>query len=491
MVKSGDMHTEPGPPTPTDPRPLTNVLIMSFGFFLTYGGFNPIQSFASSLLNFQCVPIGDISIGLIYAAGALTSLFAPTIVGRYGPRACMLYSSIGFVLFAASVAYIVLPVVIVASIALGICGALFNISQGVALGHCVTDQTRGLYSGIFQALNQGATLPGNLIAIFVIPPTATEAVLRPCGNTTEALLVPGWDTMDGPLFVGCGACCLLGTLVLALYRSPPTTISMNTPSSELSVMSSLRRIWMACTRREGILLLVPLMIYSGVSNAFWSGMFTRQMPSGWVGPAMCILGGGEILGGLVIGPVLDRTGAPASFAMIVLVQCGALALAYFANIEEDQTKFWIAAGLLGVADNGTQTLAYATLTNRFVEPDGGIPGKALPTAVTTVETGSSIQSTVVDAIHHHADVATPLLQEHTDAEKGLIMDTSIGFASLGLTQSLTIAILFLTLPLAAEPSGRSSETQFLYEVAAAFGIMVFAAICLFIDGGGHHSTRLG
>jgi len=48
-----------------DPRPLTNVLIMSVGFFFIKGGFIPVQSFASSLLNFSCIPMGDISIGLV------------------------------------------------------------------------------------------------------------------------------------------------------------------------------------------------------------------------------------------------------------------------------------------------------------------------------------------------------------------------------------------------------------------------------------------
>ena len=48
-----------------DPRPLTNVLIMGVGFFFVMGGYMPVQSFASSLLNFSCIPMGDISIGVV------------------------------------------------------------------------------------------------------------------------------------------------------------------------------------------------------------------------------------------------------------------------------------------------------------------------------------------------------------------------------------------------------------------------------------------
>ena len=49
-------------------------------------GYSPCQSFASSLLNFKCLPVGEISIGVIYLFLAAGSLVAPSVVGRYGPR---------------------------------------------------------------------------------------------------------------------------------------------------------------------------------------------------------------------------------------------------------------------------------------------------------------------------------------------------------------------------------------------------------------------
>jgi hypothetical protein len=62
-----------------DPRPLTNVLIMSVGFFFIKGGFIPVQSFASSLLNFSCIPMGDISIGLV-SRGTCTLLYCDVVM---------------------------------------------------------------------------------------------------------------------------------------------------------------------------------------------------------------------------------------------------------------------------------------------------------------------------------------------------------------------------------------------------------------------------
>jgi hypothetical protein len=65
------VHSTMAPAEPkeraVDPRPLTNVLIMGVGFFFVMGGYMPVQSFASSLLNFRCIPMGDISIGVVSA----------------------------------------------------------------------------------------------------------------------------------------------------------------------------------------------------------------------------------------------------------------------------------------------------------------------------------------------------------------------------------------------------------------------------------------
>eukprot|EP00038_Savillea_parva_P025857 m.49843 g.49843 ORF g.49843 m.49843 type:complete len:565 (+) comp7172_c0_seq2:499-2193(+) len=349
----------------------TTSLSCPLAFFFVFGGFYPAQSFASSLLNFTCVPLGDISIGVVYLVGALGALIAPALVGRWGTRACMVLSSLVFIMYTASVTYIALPAVVVTSLGLGMAGVTLNVAQGVALGDCVTDKTRGLYSGIFQAAAQGAALPGNLIASFVIPVSATDGGPRPCGNTTLTLLVPGYDPVVGPLFAGCALCCVLGTVATRLYVTPPPTPlddgHPHAQASELTLCASLKRVWRACTRRRGVALLIPLLVYTGMSIVFWSGMYTRQMDSGWVGPAICILAGGEILGGMLMGRVLDKLGIPVTFIILTAMQGGALTLAHFANLWMDRTTFWIAAGLLGFVDCGTQTTAYATLSNRFVD----------------------------------------------------------------------------------------------------------------------------
>lgn len=163
----------------------------------TLTGYMPVQSFASSLLNFTCLPLGDISIGLVsanngcdecvlthekkkspirslihamqftrmdsailfcqmlsrrlahsrermhscclirtrpsgttrmmcdpqvYLFGSVGALVGPAVIDRVGARRAMIATSLAFPIFAASLAYIVTPLVLTASILLGLCG---------------------------------------------------------------------------------------------------------------------------------------------------------------------------------------------------------------------------------------------------------------------------------------------------------------------------------------------------------------------------------
>ena len=88
--------------------------------------------------------------------------------------------------------------------------------------------------------------------------------------------------------------------------------------------------------------------------------FTRQMPSKLIGSSMCILGGTEIIGGVVVGKAIDYFGKVVGMLMVVVTQASALYVSYYANhARTSRDAWWIAAGLLGAADSGAITVAYA------------------------------------------------------------------------------------------------------------------------------------
>lgn len=335
------------------------------------------------------------------------------------------------------------------------------------------------------AFNQGASLPGNLLATFLIH-HKKSGVLRPCGNTTAELLVPGWDEFDSPLFLGCACFCALGTIVLALYRPPPRAVDAPSRPPPPTPLESLQRIWKVCVNRNGIRLLLPYMFYTGVSVVFYSGMYTRQMDSEWVGPAMCIFGGAQVVGGLVIGGVIDRLGVRSGGVVIIMVVGSAMTVAHFANVKQDRTLFWIASGLLGLAENGVQTTAYAVLTTRFQKADGDHDTNSSRNDVVS----GSEQGNVNGSGEFTDDATARLLSSSVQTYDGVdgvheddgnTFHSSDGFSALFLVQGVTIGVMFFILPLSAEKSGRSSVRQFFWEQVVVVGLLFVGMICLFID----------
>ena len=128
-----------------------NVVFVGAASFFIIGACLPCQNFANTLLNLPCLPVGSISIGVIYFFLGLSAIGAPAVIRKYGEKRVLLLSTITYVAYVLSVAYIVVPVVAVTSIALGFGGALFNTCGGSFLAKNSDKSNRGLHSGIFNA----------------------------------------------------------------------------------------------------------------------------------------------------------------------------------------------------------------------------------------------------------------------------------------------------------------------------------------------------
>eukprot|EP01012_Entosiphon_sulcatum_P008991 TRINITY_DN14959_c0_g1_i1.p1 TRINITY_DN14959_c0_g1~~TRINITY_DN14959_c0_g1_i1.p1 ORF type:complete len:460 (-),score=73.03 TRINITY_DN14959_c0_g1_i1:216-1421(-) len=300
--------------------------------------------------------MGSVSIGIIYFGLTIGSFIAPAVIRALGLRLTMALSSIAYVLYIASIVYIVVPAVLAVSLLIGFSAATLQIAQGAFLGHCTVDSNRGLYSGIFMAFNQGANLPGNFISVFYLSNVTTSA-----GNADSGLVL-GWNDDLSPYFSILTAICGAGAVSLLLLRRidgiaddeelPKGIWETFRETASVAVSSQMRDI-------------LPLCFYTGVSQVFWSGMFTRQMSADHIGIAMCILAGGEVCGAVFFGKYLDFLGTAVSAATVVCLQAAALTVAWWANHTQEYVLFYTAAALLGAADNGIFTTSYSILNERF------------------------------------------------------------------------------------------------------------------------------
>ena len=87
--------------------------------------------------------------------------------------------------------------------AIGFFGAFLNISSGVALAGWSDAGNRGLYSGIFNAFNQGSAIPGNVLAIVLlcVQRGMNHASASPPAPMFAALLRMTWTTHTKPEFL--------------------------------------------------------------------------------------------------------------------------------------------------------------------------------------------------------------------------------------------------------------------------------------------------
>jgi MFS family permease len=200
------------------------VVLVGASFLFVIGGYMPCQNFASLLLNLPCLPIGSISIGVIYFFLAISASGASAVIRRAGEKKVLLLSAITYIAYTLSVSYIVAPVIAVTSIALGVGGALFNTAGGSFVAKNSDKSDRGLHSGIFNAFQQGSALPGSLAAALYFGSDTTDGMTKAAsahcasGTTWADRIVLGWNGDVSPYFLGLTGMCIAGMGFIVALR---------------------------------------------------------------------------------------------------------------------------------------------------------------------------------------------------------------------------------------------------------------------------------
>ena len=300
------------------PSGLFNVIVMGISFLFIMGGYMTTQNFATSLLDFgPCLPLGSICMGLLYVVFAFACFLAPAAIERLGGAArAMFVGSLAYPLFIVSAVYNLTPVMLLTSIVIGLCAALLNVGQGVLMTECCDTphgrEHNGLYNGVFMTLQQGAGLLGNLLAAFIVQGGADDdddaAAGARCERGGMDLVLIGWQPHYSPFFAllallaAVGSCCLLRLRPLpkpALPPPPPRQQQQLCPATAQgkaagaaafddgagagagarsgSTLGQALRRTCALALSPRMRDLVPACCYTGLSQAFWSGLFTLRL----------------------------------------------------------------------------------------------------------------------------------------------------------------------------------------------------------------------
>ena len=250
--------------------------------------------------------------------------------------------------FAAQI--VVVPWVLVALSGVnGFGAAILWIAQGTFLTKNSTKETLGRNSGIFFGFFQLNQVLGNLIAALIVV------------HTNDA-------SNPAQLFILFTVTSALSVLLFLFLQTPPKDAGMiEPPLYNVNVVTRLKEMWRTLTDRN-FLLLVMIIAYSGFSQSFFSGSFTKELGRYLLNYVMIFFGVADALGSFMFGKVIDVLGRkPILLIATAMVIISTILLLSVSRevLQHRNMLYYICAIMFGLGDAGVFTVLYATVGNLF------------------------------------------------------------------------------------------------------------------------------
>jgi len=347
------------------------VVIHSIAFFFIFSGTQTMSNFMAALMkDANLGKLGFVCNSITYGVFAFSSITAPAAVAALGPIKGMKIGGAAYAIYLASFLFLSELQALIASVMIGSGAGLLWVSQGEFLSRCSDEETTGVHSGLFWSIFMGNAVAGNLLGYFVVGDA--DVVPR---STIQAFLF----CLTGSAAVGVAV-----LFLLPIDVSPEEEVGSRRGEQE-PVCSMLGQSIMLVAEWNTVLLL-PLICYSGWSAAFWTGTYPTllggklstapTLPACFkprvIGLAGAAVGFGEIVGGIVMGRLVDGVSVTAAVVAGATSMGSAFIAIYFifgvaggADFNGSfEVSLMIAFGL-GLGDAGVNTSIYAFLQRVF------------------------------------------------------------------------------------------------------------------------------
>ncbi|WOL20336.1 hypothetical protein Cni_G29141 [Canna indica] len=272
-----------------------DVHILSLAFLFVFSAYGAAQNLETTVNTEE--DLGTTSLGILYLSFTFFSLVASPVVRILGSKTALVLGTSGYLLFIASnlkpSRYTMFP----ASLYLGFTAALIWVGQGTYLTSAALSYAKdyhlhegtviGSFNGEFWAMFAGHQVIGNLFSL--------------------ALLHDGKDgeTVSGKnLLFTVFLCCMVVGIILMCFLSKRNE-KENGPATNSSIGYQLKSVVSLLVDKR-MLLTIPLIVYSGLQQAFVWAEFTKEVvtPSlgvSGVGGAMAIYGAADAICSLFAG----------------------------------------------------------------------------------------------------------------------------------------------------------------------------------------------
>lgn len=269
-----------------------DVHILSCGFLLIFSAYGAAQNLESTVNTTD--NLGTISLGILYVSFTFFSLVASLVVRALGPKNAILLGTSGYWLFIAANLKPSWFTMVPASLYLGFGASIIWVGQGTYLTSTARTHAKdlslhegtviGAFNGEFWGTFASHQVVGNLVSLALL----SEETDGTSSGTTL-------------LFIVFLCCTTFGTILMCFLRkrdSREERASPEYPASFRSSLVSLSKSVINPLFDVRMLLVIPLIAYSGLQQAFVWAEFTKDI----VKPA---LGESGVAGSMVVYGVFD------------------------------------------------------------------------------------------------------------------------------------------------------------------------------------------
>lgn len=291
----------------TSSRHLRDLHVLSFAFLFVFLAYGAAQNLESSLNTDE--DLGTTSLGILYLSFTVCSFLATPFVRWLGSKNSVILGTSGYWLFIVSNLFPSWYTMVPASLYLGFTASVIWVGEGTYLTFAARSHAAecnlpegtvlGNFNGEFWGLFACTQVIGNLLSLALLK-TGTEA--KSSGTTLLFIVFLGSMT--------------LGT-ILAFFLSKQSGTEAGfadqTSNGSRSSVGDLLKATFVPLLDKRMLLLIPLLVYSGLEQAFVWAEFTEYVVDpaigvSGVGGAMAIFGAADAIVSLLAGRL--TTGFP-------------------------------------------------------------------------------------------------------------------------------------------------------------------------------------
>ncbi|OMO66191.1 hypothetical protein CCACVL1_21270 [Corchorus capsularis] len=277
-----------------------DVHILSSAFllvFLAYGAAQNLETTVNSEGN-----LGTVTLGILYVSFAFFSLFAKLVVLKLGSKNAVILGTTGYWLYIAANLKPNWYTMVTASVYLGFAASIIWVGEGtyltsIARSHSLETKLHeaiviGKFNGEFWAMFALHQFVGNLITLAILDTKAEGS----SSNTTLLFIVFLFSMT-------------LGTILMCFIRKSDDNeekVSADSSVSVFSVLASRLKSVITPLLDKRMLLIIPLIAYSGLQQAFVWADYTKDVVNpvlgeAGVGGAMAVYGAFDAICSLAAG----------------------------------------------------------------------------------------------------------------------------------------------------------------------------------------------